>query len=180
MVCSLLYMVGIRNKKACKYYFCKERKYESLQNYFPQWPMKESPKFVKYNSQESKWCRKCKNHYDVILLYFEKLLDEYAFRFGKDHVLYEMLDFLKMEQYFISLRFGIKVIHINDLKIVLPWKSLPLKFRKKDIIEGYKQYYKSIIIDPLFEYEYSKRDIPEYLLEGNEIDEFIQVDEFIS
>jgi hypothetical protein len=174
LVCSLLHMVGIRNKKACKYYFSKENKRESLQKFFPTWPLKESPKFVKYNSEESRWCRKCKNHYDVILNYLEELLNEYSFRFGHDHDLYEMLDFLKMEQYHISLRMGIHVVYVKNLKIVLPWKNLPLKFRKRDIIAGYKAYYKSILIDPFFEYERSKRSIPEYIFDGNCIEEVHQ------
>ena len=171
LVCSLLYIVGIRNKRACKYYFSKENKKESLHKFFPTWPLKEAPKFIKYNSQEAKWCRKCKNHYDVILKYFEELLNEYSFRFNHDHNLYEMFDFLSMEQFHISINLGIPVVFIKDLKIILPWKNLPLKYRKRNIIEGYKAYYKSILIDPFFEYENSKRSIPEYLFEGNEIEE---------
>lgn len=171
LVCSLLYIVGIRNKRVCQYYFSKERKRDSLDKYFPTWPLKEPPKFVKYNSQESRWCRKCKNHYDVILNYLEELFNEYNFRYRKDHSLYDMLDFLKMEQYHINIRMGIKVIYIEDLKIVLPWKNLPLKYRKHNIIEGYKEYYKSIIIDPFVEYSYSQRSIPEFLFKGNDINE---------
>ena len=180
MICSLLYMVGIRNKKACKFYFSKDRKTESLQKFFPEWTLKEAPKFVKYNSPESKWCRQCKNHYDVILTYFEKLLIEYSYRYGRDHELYDMLYFLKMEHYFLSLRFGYSIGYINGLKIHLPWKNLPLKYRKKDIIEGYRQYYKNLIIDPFFEYDGSKRDIPEFLFDGNNINEFISIDEYIT
>jgi hypothetical protein len=180
LMCSLYYMVGIRNKKIHKYYFCKERYRDSLNNFFTNYPLNEKPKFVKYNSQESKWCRKCKNHYDIIINYFECLLNEYSFRYGKDHDLYEMLDFLKMEPFNITLRFGYNMPYIQNLKIVLPWKNLPLYHRKKNIIDGYKSYYKHIIIDPLFEYSYSKRDIPEFLLDGNDINEFLHTDEFIS
>jgi hypothetical protein len=111
--------------------------------------------------------------------YFEYLLNEYSYRFGKEHELYDMLDFLKMELFHITIRFGYNIPYIENLKIILPWKSLPIKFRRKNIIDGYKQYYKHIIIDPLFEYSYSKRDIPEFLFEGNNIDEFVNVDEYI-
>lgn len=180
LMCSLFYVVGIRSKKMHSYYFSKDRYEESTRRFFSNYPFKQKPKFVKYNSQEAKWCRKCKNHYDVISEYLEKLFNEYSYRFGYDHELYEMLDFLKMEPFYITLNHGYTYPFVENLKIQLPWKSLPLKFRKKDIIEGYKQYYKHIIIDPLFEYENSKRDIPEYLFEGNELNEFVHVDEFVS
>lgn len=170
LVCSLLYMVGIRNKKICKYYFCKERKTDSLMKFFPNWPLDEAPKFVKYNSEESKWCRKCKNHYDIILKYLGFMMEEFSRRFGKEHELYELYDFLRMAPYEISIRTGIKVIYIQNLKIILPWKNLPLKFRKKNIIEGYRIYYKSLIFDPYFEYESSNTDIPPWLLKGESYD----------
>jgi len=172
LVCSILYSLGIRNKKACKYYFSKENKRESIMKFFPDWPMKDSPKFTSYNSAESKWCRKCKNHYDIVLAHFEAALNEYSFRHGKDHELYEMLDFLKMCPYDISVRLGYRVIYIKDLKIVLPWKNLPLKYRKKDIIEGYRQYYSSQIFNPYKEYAMTKRDIPDFILKGRNSDEF--------
>lgn len=171
LVCANLYMVGIRNRKACSYYFGKERKTESLQRFFPNWPMKKPPSFVKYTSQESRWCRKCKNHYDVILGYLGALLEEFAFRRGVEHELQDMYDFLQTIQFENSLRLGIKVVFVKGLKVVLPWKNLPLKYRKKDIIEGYRKYYKSLIIDPFYEYRDSKRDIPEWLLDNGGLED---------
>lgn len=172
LICANLYMVGIRNKKICKWLFSKERKSESLNKYFMNWPLKTPPSFVKYTSEESKWCRKCKNHYDVVLDYFEALLNEYTYRHCKDHPLYEMLDYLKTIQYENSVRLGLKVVYVPNLKICLPWKNLPLKYRKKDVIKGYREYYKSLIYNPYEEYSMTKRDIPDFVLEGRDIGEF--------
>lgn len=167
LVCSLLYDVGIRSNRFCKYYFCRERKSESIQKFFPNWPLKEPPKFVNYNSQEAKWCRKCQNHFEVILRYFECLLDEYSFRYGHDHELYEMFDFMRLAPMECGLRTGVKLFYIHNLKIVLPWKNLPIKFRRKDIIEGYRNYYCSQIVDPIMEYGNSKRGVPDFVIKNH-------------
>lgn len=165
LVCSLLYNVGIRSRKAHKYYFSKEHKKESLNKFFPDWTEKEAPKFLFYTSPEAKWCRMCKNHYDVILEYLRHLHNEYEYRFNKEHPLYDLYDFLKLEPVKLSLRTGVRVVYVDNLKIVLPWKNLPLQYRKKNIVEGYRMYYKNQLMDIGFEYDNSKRDIPEWLFE---------------
>jgi hypothetical protein len=166
LVCSLLYNVGIRSKRFCDYYFCNDRKEESIRKFFPTWPLKKPPSFVSYNSQEAKWCRKCQNHFEVILNYFEFLLDEYGFRYGHDHELYDMLYFMKIAPMDCSIRTGVRLVYVQNLKIVLPWKNLPIRFRKRDIIEGYRNYYCTQIVDPMLDYENSKRDIPDFILKN--------------
>ena len=169
LLSSLFYMIGIRSKKFHKFYFSGDKRKESMDKWFPTYPLKSGPAFIKYNSQEARWCRKCKNHYDYILRYFESLLNEYAYRFHNDHKLYEMLDFFKMIMYEISVKYGIRVVYIRDLKITLPWKSLPVRYRKKNIIEGYRAYYVHQIFDPIGDYMGSSRNVPEFFKLDNDI-----------
>lgn len=167
LICAIFYNVGIRSKRIYKYYFSKERKTESLKKFFPNWPLKNIPNFVYYNSQEAKWCRKCQNHFDVILKYFEKLLDEYLYRFGHEHYFREILEFMQIAPMEYTLKFGIRILYIDNLKIVLPWKNLPVKYRKRDIIDGYRSYYNSQILNPISDFEKTKRDVPDFVVKNN-------------
>jgi hypothetical protein len=47
----------------------------------------------------------------------------------------------------------------------LPWKNLPIQCRKKDLIEGYRKYYRNIVFDPIMAYVGTKRDVPDFLID---------------
>lgn len=81
------------------------------------------------------------------------------YRFGKDHELYDLLDFYK------TMAFNTKIPKANIRKIVLPYKNLPIRFRKRNLVEGYRKYYRSIMTDPMTEYVKTKRDVPSFLLD---------------
>lgn len=166
LLCSIYYMVGFRNKTIFKHYVSKDRWDETRFQYFPQYPLKSMPKFSYYNSYESKWCRMCKNHYRYLSDYLGCMLEEYYFRYNSEHNLAEMYDFLRTLPYELAARRGLKLVSLKDsTKLQLPWKNLPIKFRKKDIIAGYRAYYKSIIPSALDAFIGTKRDIPDFLLD---------------
>ena len=166
LLCSVFYLVGLRNKTLFKHYVCKERWDETRFKYFPQYPLKSMPKFSYYNSQEARWCRKCYDHYRIVSDYLGFMLDEHVFRWGKEHMLWEMHDFLRILPMELSVRRGLLLPKLSDKsKIQLPWKNLPVKYRKRDIVAGYREYYKSIIASPLDAFVGTKRDVPDFLLD---------------
>ncbi len=92
LICTRFYFIGLRNKKFYKYYFDKERKEETMERFFPLWPLKQSPKFMQYTSKESKWTRKCKEHYDYIKQYLDILLEAQEKKELKAHTKRLMVD----------------------------------------------------------------------------------------
>ena len=154
----LFYYKGIRSDRIFRYYFSKDNKTESIDRFLPTYPF-DKISFNKYTSQEAKWGRKCLEHFSYLVTYFECLLNEWMYRFGKDHELYELLDFYK------TMMFNMKIPKANIKKIVLPYKNLPIRFRKRNLVEGYRKYYRSILVDPMAEYSKTKRDVPSFLLD---------------
>ena len=163
LVTVLLYVVGIRSKKIHKFLFSKERKDSTIAKYFRDWPFKSSPQFTLYTSPEAKWARMCKNHYDYLVSFLEANLDEYEFRFGNAHPLWLCLDYFRLALCQIALDHYVSLPEIPNLKIVLPWKNLPLDCRKKDVVEGYRKWYKRGLGDPILAYLGTKRDVPEWV-----------------
>ena len=165
LICVLLYVVGIRSKKIHKFLFSKERKGETLRRYFRNWPLKESPQFTLYSSPEARWARQCKNHYDYLVEFLDANLEEFFFRYGTDHPSSILADFLRGALYEIAFTNYIVLPEVKNLKLELPWKNLPLDCRRKNIVEGYRKWYKIGLGDPILAYIGTKRDVPEFLLE---------------
>lgn len=159
LLCSLFYFKGIRSERIFKHYFSKDNKDESTEKFIPTYPLKKIS-FTRANSQETKWCRKCQEHIDYLMTYLEIMLDEWEYRTGREHDVAEMLDFLRMS--FMSL----KIPKANIKKLILPYKNLPLKYRKRVLVDGYRAWYNSQLLDPMAEYVGSRRDIPEFVLKG--------------
>lgn len=160
LVATYFYFYGIRSAKFYKYSFNKDHKAETMDKLFPAWPLKLNPKFANYGSRQSKWCRKCKEHFDYIKTYMQICCDEYEYRTGKAHGLSKFIEWLEYDAPFIKIPIG------NVKKINLEWKVLNPKYRRKNIIEGYRLQYKSIIVNNgLKESEFMKRDIPSFLIE---------------
>jgi hypothetical protein len=164
LICTRFYFIGLRNKKFYKYYFDKERKEETMERFFPLWPLKQSPKFMQYTSKESKWTRKCKEHYDYVKQYLDILLEEYLYRFGKEHGLAKFSEWLNFDAPKLNIPIG------NISKIILPWKVLDIKYRRKNIIEGYRLKFLSTIEKPDIDFLKTKRDIPDFVLEHFKLD----------
>lgn len=159
LITTRFYFIGIRNKKFYDYYFNKERQAETLDRFFPLWPLQQKPKFNKYMSKEGKWTRKCKEHYDYIYKYLGILLDEYQYRFGKEHKLSKFLEWLDFDAPKLNIPEG----HLK--KIILPWKVINIKYRRKNILDGYRLQFISLLEkEPQEEFLKTKRDIPEFIV----------------
>jgi len=164
LLCSTYYLLGFRNKTVFKYYFNKDRWDDTKFKYFPKYPLKTIPKFAFYNSEESRWCRKCSDHYRYVCKYLGYMLSEYEFRMNKEHKLVEMYPFLLKHQMELALSRGVRLVKLKDKsKFQLPWKNLPRKYRKKDIIKGYRLYYSSLVFSPVEAFIGTKREVPDFL-----------------
>lgn len=176
LFCGLFYFIGIRNKKFYDFYFGKERKSESIAKWFPTYPMRKFPSFKFYNSVESRWVRKCGDHMSYLIDYFDILLEEHCFRYNRDHELYELKYFFDTIIPTLGAARGIVIPFVNLKKIVIPWKNLDPRFRKKDLIEGYRKYYRYIVWNPYVQCGDTKRDLPEWLTRGRDMTQFEDVD----
>lgn len=156
------YFIGIRSKKFYDYYFSKEKKQLTLEQFFPLWPFKTKPSFLQYTSRLGKWCRMCQEHYEFMKKCMDSLLTEYEFRNGKPHALDKFLEWTEYDAPKLKIPAG------NIKKIVVPWKVLNPKYRRKDIYEGYRLQYKAFLEnDGIKVDDFKKRDIPEFLVQKN-------------
>lgn len=165
LIAARFYFIGIHSSKFYKYYFDKEHRDETLDKFFPLWPLKQKPSFMQYSTKESKWTRKCKEHYDYVKHYLNILLDEYAYRFSKVHGLSKFAEWLEFDAPPLSIP------EARLSKITLPWKTLDIRFRRKDIVEGYRlQYMHMIRQNPMSEYVNTKRDVPDFIIKHFRLD----------
>lgn len=159
LVASYFYFIGIRSNTFYKHYFDKSHKKETLEKFFPMWPLKKTPSFNQYSSKISKWCRKCKEHFDYLTQYLSILNEEYEYRMQKQHETYRFVEWLQVD----ALQLKIPYAHLS--KIVIEWKSLNPRYRSKDIIAGYRKQYKSVLSNYDIKVDdFTRRDIPEWLL----------------
>lgn len=160
LIAVRFYFTGIRNKKAYKYYFDEERKTETMERLFPNWPLKQAPKFMNYSSQASKWCRKCNEHYQHVFEYMSILLDEYEYRYCKQHGMVKFIEWLSIDAP------ALKIPNAHLSHITLPWKVLKQKYRRKNIVDGYRVQLMSSFMgdDPFVAYRGSNRDIPDFVV----------------
>lgn len=166
LVSARLYFIGIRTKTFYKHYFSKDMWPETKDRFFPLWPLKNKPTFMSYTSKASKWCRMCLEHYEYVKKYLDALLSEYEFRFGKQHGLTKFLEWEEVDAPKLSIPNG------NIKKICLPWKCLDPRWRRKDIIEGYRlQFMSSFEDDDAFKaYNGSRRDMPDFVVKHFKLD----------
>lgn len=159
IVAARFYFIGIRNKKFYNYYFDKVRKDETMDKFFPFWPLQQKPSFNQYLSKESKWTRKCSEHYEYVKRYMSILLDEYLYRFNKEHGLAKFAEWLDFDAPKMNIPTG------KLSKITLPWKVINIKYRRKNILDSYRlQFMNSFDKKPIDEFMKTKRDIPDFVL----------------
>ena len=130
-----------------------------MDKFFPCWPLKIWPKMQNYGTKQSKWCRKCKEHFDYIKTYMEILLDEYSYRYGKIHGLSKFLEWIDYDAPKINIPAG------NLKSINIEWKVLNPKYRKARIVDGFKLQYKAYLqTKGINVADFTKRDVPEWLM----------------
>lgn len=165
LLAARFYFIGVHNKKIYNYMFDDVHYADTMEKYFPLWPLKQKPRFLQYTTKESKWTRKCKEHYDYIKQYFDILLDEYLYRFGKEHGLAKLSEWLDFD----APKLNIPAAHTTS--ILLPWKNIDKKYRRKDIIEGYRlQLMNSLDAKPDIVFMKTKRDVPDFVINYFKLD----------
>ena len=160
LLATRFYFIGIRNKKFYKYFFNKEHKIGTMDTFFPLWPFEKPPLFSCYDSRQSKWCRKCKEHADYVIRYLEALVLEYEFRFKKKHSGEKFLEWLIND----APRLNIPEGHLK--RVVFEWKCLNPKYRQKNIVNGYREQCKALLQnDGIKIKDFTNRDITSFLLD---------------
>ena len=163
LLATRFYYIGIRSKKFHKFFFSKAKRAETMDMFFPLWPFEKPPMFTFYDTRQSKWCRKCKEHVDYIIAYLEALLLEYEFRFKKPYSGSKFLEWWLNDAPPLSVPKG------NLKKVTLEWKCLGLKYRQKDIIAGYRAQCKALLQnDGIKIKDFTNRDIPGFLTDDAE------------
>lgn len=133
-----------------------------MDKFFPLWPSKKIPTLLNYTTKTSKWTRKCHEHFNYVRSYLEILLEEYMIRSKHEHPYSVCLEWLKYDAPELKIPYG------NIKKIVLEWKCLNPKYRRKDIIQGYRLQFLSQFDNyetVVSEYNISNKDIPEFISE---------------
>lgn len=101
----------------------------------------------------------CLEHYTYTKRCFSYLLDEYQYRFKREHGLAKFLEWLDVD----APKLDIPEAHLA--KISIPWKCLNPRWRRKILVDGYRQQLvHSFEDDDAFKaYAGSPRDIPEFV-----------------
>jgi len=160
LVNAKMYAHGIRNKRAYQYYFSADNRRDTLDRVFPDWPFRKQPQLKYYTSRASKWTRMCREHAGYVLSYMGSLADEYQYRRSRPHPQSKFVEWAE------SSGLSAELPASGQSNIVLPWKSLKMRFRRKDIIEGYRLQYIDTFLwqDPFGAYGGSNRDIPDFVV----------------
>lgn len=160
LMSTYLYMIGIRSKKFYDYFFAKERYKETMDRFFPNWPLNKKPSFAAYNRRESKWCKMCFENWSYAKEYLSILLDEIAYRDGSENENALLLRWIDIDMPHIDLS------KARISKVVLPWKAIDPRFRRVDVIEGYRLQFMSMFEDndPFRAYGNCRRDIPDFVI----------------
>lgn len=155
---AIFYASGIRTKKAYEFYFSRDKRDETIDRVFPGWPFRKQPAMKYYTSRTSRWARQCGEHFEYMFEYLDIMLAEYESRKSRRHQMAGFSDWLA------GSGFGLPKANLKT--IALPWKALKKRFRRKDIIEGYRlQYCWSIPEGDVYgAYKNTERDIPDFVI----------------
>lgn len=131
LVAARFYFSGVHSAKMWKAMLQPDRIVDSMEKVFPDWPLKQKPRFQQYSTRESKWARKCGEHLLFVESYLRAALDEWLYRRGREHGL----------EAFWQWHVDAPKLRLPDAglsKIVFPWKNLNPKYRRKDVLAGYQ------------------------------------------
>lgn len=104
------------------------------------------------NHPSAVWCRENNENYDWLFSHFLGLLDEYRYRYGKEHKCTDMVDALMRQP---------ENIPIGELTPVTPAMAQEYII-SEDSLENYRNYYK---VGKTHLHKYTKRQPPEWLLQ---------------
>jgi hypothetical protein len=126
---------------------------EILDKAFPNWPTKKYPvQPPKCKIVEFRYIKLCLNNFNYVLQYALSLCTEYTRRFHKKHVKHDV---------FIWISNNLPPLQYSPTYVTeYPILSIPIKYRKTDYITSAQILYKSMIENPLE--EYNKVDVPDF------------------
>lgn len=120
---------------------------------FPNWPVKFYPvKPPKSRVQEFKFVKLCLNNFKYVLDYAFALCDEYEYRFKKPHTKIKIFDWIQNNL--------LEMPYAENYSISYPILTIPIRFRKTNYFISAQNLYKSIVENPLD--EYNKVDVPDF------------------
>lgn len=96
------------------------------------------------------WTIQNSSNYEWLLLYFEAILAEFEYRFGKPHKSVELLPLLK--NFPLNIRNGTLLDNVH---------CMPDEFKTDNTVEAYRSYYRSKQV--LMQFSYTNRKPPEWL-----------------
>lgn len=156
--CAILYFAGVRTKKVYEHLFSRERRAETVDRLFAGWPFVAPPQMKYWTNRAAKWTRMCREHFDRVKSYFDALLSEYEYRRGRRHRRAALSEWIRSDM-------AVKIPAAGVKSAGLPWKNLKTKYRRRDVVEGYRLQYDDTFVlgDPLQAYMTTPRDVPEFL-----------------
>jgi len=108
----------------------------------------------------------CREHAEYILSYAEILFDERRYRSPKPDSAFKFTEWAR------DVRLPEDLPASGQTNLVLPWKSLKTRFRRRDVLEGYRLQYMDTFLwqDPIGAYGCSGRDVPDFVIRHFRLD----------
>jgi hypothetical protein len=103
------------------------------------------------NHPSAVWCRLTNNNYNWLVCHFIGLIDEYTYRYGKNHKCSD-------KDFVAALYFLPDNIPVGHLTPVTP--AMPDEYKVACSVQSYRKYYKN---GKAHLHKYTKREMPEWL-----------------
>lgn len=84
------------------------------------------------NHPSAKWTRHCEQNYRWLFNLWCELLEEYTYRYGKQHASSRLMSALSKPPKNIDM----------DTQFSPPWRAMPDEFKVDDTMESYRNYYR--------------------------------------
>lgn len=146
---------GVRTKRILDYWMEDDRKFNFLEDIASGLSTVNFKIVLNFGNKVIKWTRKCQENYQYFKDYLALCLEEWDARGYAEHPRQDLADTL------LSVP-NPRRLPYSHKPVVLEWKTLPPKYRQKDVIAGIRNYYCSKIEDPMAAYADCPRGIPSF------------------
>lgn len=145
---------GVRTKRMMDYWTADDaRKFNFLEDVASGLSMIHFKLVSNFQNKVVKWTRKCLENYQYFHDYLALCLEEWDKRGYPEHVKQDLGDTL------LSVSPPRRLLQ-SHRPVVLEWKTLPPKYREKDVIMGMRRYYCARIADPMKEFADNPNGVP--------------------
>lgn len=142
---------GLSNNNVWKYVV--EHNFDLVQKMLPDWPILKYPILPpKCKKIEYKFIKLCLNHFNYVLQYAQCMCNEFEKRYNKKHI--KSILFTWINNHLPDLP------EVDNYTVRYPIRSIPIFFRKETYVLSAINLYKSMIEDPMK--EYNKVDVPDF------------------